>query len=78
MFSWFLNYWEEVMQKTSWRLVRAAEDRFGAEKGSEKRAWAVDRMQEEFPKVKRTVLEDHVRAAYMNFRVEHSVFERRI
>ena len=74
----FRNYQEDLIQKTAWRLVRSAEDKIGAGRGAEKFAWCVDRMYGIFSKEKRTDLDDHVRAAYMNFRLEHVAIERRI
>lgn len=72
MFHFEKNQREDLMQKTAWKLVRSAEDRFGGGKGAEKLSWCVDRMQDSFPKQSRTNLEDHVRAACFNFRLEHS------
>lgn len=77
-----LKFWQEnqridLVQKHAWRLVRSVEDRIvGMNSGFEKLNWCVDRIHEDFPDIKRDRLEDYVRAAYMNFKIEYSTFER--
>ena len=70
MKSMFENQKEEFLQKQAWRLVRSAEDRFGAGKGAEKRTWCVDKLIMTNPKETRDFLEDHIRSAYMVFKIE--------
>ena len=73
----FQNQREELIQRCAWRLVRAAEDKLGAGKGPEKREWAADRLQEEFPKLKGAA-ESYIRAAYFHFKIETTgILERR-
>jgi hypothetical protein len=58
------------MQKTAWRLVRSAEDRLGAHRGTEQLLWCVDRLKQQFPKLSNDDAEDYVRSAYIQFRAE--------
>ena len=77
MKSFFRNHEEELMQRTAWRTVRSAEDRFGAGRGREKLEWCIKRLSDIFPKSNREDIEDHARAAYVNFSIEHSAVERK-
>lgn len=61
---------EESIQKSAWRLVRSAEDRLGSGRGPEKLSWCVERLARQFRKTDRERVEDHVRAAFVNFKVE--------
>jgi hypothetical protein len=61
---------EDILQKTAWRLVRSAQDRFREGSGQEKREWCVMQLSTQFPKDNINRLEDYVRAAYVNFKVE--------
>ena len=64
----------ELKQRTAWRLVRSADDRFkpqpNDDRGREKMDWGVDRMLAIFPKEKREYAEDYVRAAYVTMKTE--------
>ena len=73
----FMNQREELIQKCAWRLVRSAEDRFGAGRGQEKLLWTVERIKHEFPKLGDKA-EDYIRAAYWHFKMESSQLERRV
>ena len=65
----------DVLQKSAWRLVRSAEDRFGTFKGSEKREWGMARLKELFPHVKLDrEAEDYIRSAYINFKIESGAY----
>lgn len=64
------NQIEELMQKTAWKLVRSAADRFGDGKGEKKLQWGISKMQSEYPGLGEGAAEDHVRAAYTNYKVE--------
>lgn len=70
MKSFFRNQTEDILQKTAWRLVRSAQDRFKAGSGEDKRDWCVARLSAQFPKEDPSRLEDYVRAAFVNFKVE--------
>ena len=73
---WDIKYANEndradLIQKTAWRLVRSAEDRFGGNgTGQQKLDWATDRLQAMFKGDVRDQLQDYVRAAFVNFRAE--------
>lgn len=67
--SFDMNNLEELIQRISWRLVRAASDRFGDGKGEKKLGWATARLQKEFPNLGDNA-EDYIRAAYINFKIE--------
>ena len=70
----FKNQTIDLIQKSAWRLVRSAEDRFGAGKGDQKLSWATDRLQSMFKKEERDFIQDYVRAAYINFRAEQKAY----
>lgn len=75
----FKNQKEDLIQKAAWRLVRAAEDRLPDVPGAQRREWCVDRLMVQFPKEKvRDHIEDYVRAAYVNFRIETGDYQRRV
>lgn len=61
---------EELRQRAAWRIVRAAADKLGAEKGAEKRVWAIEQMSREFPNLAAGFSELYIRAAYVNFKME--------
>lgn len=69
-----LNQLEELIQRTAWRLVRAAEDKMGNEKGAEKRVWAIQQLMIEYPELQQHNFkaESYIRAAYINFKTETS------
>lgn len=83
MKNFFMNVWSEknertdLLQKGAWRFVRAAEDLLGSGKGDEKRSWAIRRLKETFQDMSESEAEDYVRAAFMNFKIESSVLDRR-
>lgn len=66
------------IQKVAWRLVRSAEDNFVSGEGKDKREWCVLRMAIIFPKEKTEHLEDAIRAAYVNFKIETGDYQRRM
>ena len=70
----FRNQTIDLIQKCAWRLVRSAEDRLGGGKGDQKLNWATDRLQSMFEKEERDLLQDYVRAAYINFRAEQKAY----
>lgn len=64
------NSLEELIQKSAWRLVRSAEDRMtGPKRGTERLIWCVNKLRVEFPNIP-SDLEDYIRSAYMNFKLE--------
>lgn len=67
----------DVLQKTAWRLVRSAEDRFEAGDGKDKRKWCETRMAVHFPEISGEVLEDTIRAAYFNLTIENGTHNKR-
>ena len=76
-----LNEMTELLQKAAWRLVRAAEDKFGEKTdGAEKMKWCTGRMEMLHPVSGRDAAyyEDFVRAAFLNMKIELSIMERRI
>lgn len=61
----------DLIQKAAWRFVRSADDRFGdGSKGALKLEWCITRLHGVFPEEAKEHLEDFVRAAYINYRVE--------
>lgn len=64
-----MNHLEELVQKAAWRLVRSAQDKMGAEKGAEKRIWAIEQLKTEFPALGSNA-EHYIRAAYVHFKNE--------
>lgn len=72
------NQKADLIQKAAWMLVRSAEDRFEAGKGQDKREWCVLRAAVLFPDELQDRLEDAVRAAYINFRIETGEYNRRL
>ena len=64
---------EELLQRAAWRLVRSAEDRIGAGRGSEKLMWATRQLLEEFPAAGRAA-EDYIRAAYVQLKTETKAY----
>lgn len=63
------NAMEELLQRAAWRLVRSAEDRLGARRGTEKLLWATRQLLEEYPEAG-AAAEDYVRAAFVQFKTE--------
>ena len=59
----------DAVQKIAWRLVRSAEDRFYWA-GIDKLKWCITRMETMYPKEHAEYLEDAIRAAFVNFRIE--------
>ena len=74
----FQSHKIDVIQKIAWQLVRSAEDRFEAGTSADKREWCVARLSAQFPKENPERLEDFVRAAFVNFRIETGDYQRRI
>ena len=66
----FLNSLTDLIQKSAWRLVRSAQDRFGTNSGEKKRYWCVERLRSEFSKLAQEDAEDFVRSAYVQFKTE--------
>lgn len=66
---------EETVQKSAWRIVRSAEDRMGAGRGSEKLIWCVQRLSSEFKILNVDRIEDHVRAAHIQFKMEKEMMK---
>lgn len=64
------NHFVDLLQKHAWRLVRSAEDRFPAGNGADKMNWCVGRLAAMFVNESKENLEDFVRAAYINFKIE--------
>lgn len=72
-----MNQLVDYIQKLAWRLVRAAEDKFGPMKGEEKRSWCVQRLQSDFPDFAHEA-DDFIRASYMGLKIEMEIIERRL
>lgn len=70
------NIETDLIQKTAWRLVRSAEDRMGMGKGHEKLLWCIDRISELHKGTHRTILEDYVRSAFINMKIELSALQQ--
>lgn len=70
------NFETDLIQKTAWRLVRSAEDRIGSGKGSEKLLWCIDRISELHKGMSRTILEDYIRSAFINMKIEMSALQQ--
>ena len=69
----------DLIQKTAWRLVRSAEDRMGIGKGHEKLLWCLNRLSDIFKDDSRDILEDYIRSAFINMKIEMSALnEQRI
>lgn len=65
------NHREELIQRSAWRLVRAASDLHGDNKGEKKMQWCIARIQRDFPELGDKA-EEYIRAAYSNFKLERS------
>lgn len=76
MRSFLENQKTDLIQKAAWRVVRSAQDRFKNGDGSERMAWAIDRMHAQFPKESKDRLEDYLRAAYINFTIETGEYHK--
>ncbi len=68
----------DSIQKIAWRLVRSAENRFPEWTGDARLKWCVERLQVTFASERPDHLEDAIRAAYVNFRIETGDYQRPI
>ena len=55
MFDTSNNQKVDLIQKAAWRLVRSAQDRFGTNKGSDKRSWCMEELRKLYPKLNHEV-----------------------
>lgn len=61
---------EEAAQRVAWRIVRSVSDSMGKANGSARLLKAVEQMRAEYPDMPAQMVEDHIRAAYVNFKNE--------
>ena len=64
----------DLMQKTAWTLVRSAHDRFPEIEGAVRLQWCMAQMQKRFSGS--DSIEDFIRAAYTNFKIESGSMNR--
>lgn len=69
---------DDLIQNWAWRLVRSAEDRMGGGgNGKAKFEWCVARLSYLYPNLHKERVDDYIRSAYMQFKIEFGMIERR-